>query len=411
MFPYNTPIGGGYALFSRYGSSMHATPRRQHNIPYLDGLRGLAALIVVMSHFAGAFYPAILFDRPEQVHLGIEHTVTTTPLGVLFAGNLAVRIFFVLSGFVLTYKYFYQYRRLDIVQAMLKRYIRLVIPIASSVLLAVLLARLRLFANVEVAQISSSTDWFGTFWQIDPSLGAAAGNAFIDILLYADSTYNPVAWTMHYELVGSLLVLAVVLLCGTSRLRYPIYAVLIVALFRTNYLAFMLGLVMADLIAQRPRITVSYRVWLPLLAAGVYAGSYPSYHTHIDGTIYAALSRLPRDIPQTIGALLIFMAVMVAAPIQRWLGTRPLHFLGQISFSLYLTHLILIGSLGSTLFLFNLRYVPYHAAFLGMLPPTMAVILGVAWLVYRAADEPAISLSHAFGRAVIGRFTAGRRPA
>jgi len=64
------------------------TPPRPH-LSYLDGLRGLAALWVVLYHFVGFNVPAL-------------HTAAArTALGFLVHGQLAVSIFIVLSGYVL----------------------------------------------------------------------------------------------------------------------------------------------------------------------------------------------------------------------------------------------------------------------------------------------------------------------
>lgn len=381
---------------------MQTTPPRRQHIDYLDGLRGIAALTVVFSHLAGAFYPAILFNQPDQIRLGIEPLIATTPLSTPFAGNLAVRIFFVLSGFVLTYRFFLHYRRAEVAQAMLKRYIRLLIPIAASVLLAWGAIRLGLMHHRELAPVSGAASWLDTFWDVRPELGAALWNAAFEVLFRADYRYNPVLWTMYYEFVGSLLVLGVVLLAGRSPLRFLIYAALLVALFRSQYLGFVLGLIMADLLARRPPRAAPAAAWLPLLAAGVYLGSYPSYHDQIAGTIYAPLGGLPANLPQTIGGFLIFLAVLCSASLQRVLGARPCLMLGRLSFSFYLTHLIVIGSFGAWLFLALLPHVGYHAAFLLMLPPTVLVIAAVTWLLYRCADAPAIWLANRFGAGLAG---------
>ncbi len=67
-----------------------ADPRRFYE---LDSLRGVAALTVVLHHFSRIC--------PEN----FTHLLIRTPLRLLLAGDQAVILFFLLSGFVLTLPY------------------------------------------------------------------------------------------------------------------------------------------------------------------------------------------------------------------------------------------------------------------------------------------------------------------
>lgn len=67
----------------------------------LEGLRGIAALMVLFNHLGVMFYPAYYWGAEE---IGghcefIEYYLGQTPLSFLFAGHSAVMIFFVLTGF------------------------------------------------------------------------------------------------------------------------------------------------------------------------------------------------------------------------------------------------------------------------------------------------------------------------
>jgi hypothetical protein len=71
---------------------MYSQPKR---IEFLDSIRGLAALFVLLSHTIGAFaWPASFFAMARWPFISI-----------LFDGKAAVAMFFVLSGYVLAKPY------------------------------------------------------------------------------------------------------------------------------------------------------------------------------------------------------------------------------------------------------------------------------------------------------------------
>ncbi|WP_019915138.1 acyltransferase family protein [Paenibacillus sp. HW567] len=72
---------------------------------YLNGLRGVAALVVVFSHYTLSFFPALHTGNTSDVYNSFELFVSGSPLNVFYNGSFAVFIFFILSGFVLSYKY------------------------------------------------------------------------------------------------------------------------------------------------------------------------------------------------------------------------------------------------------------------------------------------------------------------
>ena len=88
---------------------------------HLDGLRGCAALIVVFAHFCQMFLPAVFSPKDLNHNLG-EQWFATTPLNILVHGQMAVSIFFVLSGIVLSAPFFKSKNSHWYLSAALKRY-------------------------------------------------------------------------------------------------------------------------------------------------------------------------------------------------------------------------------------------------------------------------------------------------
>src|ERR1700727_3342633 len=76
------------------------SPQPLPRIAYLESIRGLAALQVILLHFFAAFAPNLVFALPAAA--AIAGYIHLSPLYFLYDGYSAVYIFFALSGYVLT---------------------------------------------------------------------------------------------------------------------------------------------------------------------------------------------------------------------------------------------------------------------------------------------------------------------
>ena len=76
----------------------------------LEGLRGIASLVVVIGHFIFVFLPylATLYYPAAGAapRNRFEAVLAYPPFSLLFSAEAAVCVFFVMSGYVLTTKYF-----------------------------------------------------------------------------------------------------------------------------------------------------------------------------------------------------------------------------------------------------------------------------------------------------------------
>ena len=80
----------------------------KYKLRYLEGIRGLAAIIVVLHHYILAFYPAMSSANETQIHNEtsyFEEVMAQIPLNIFYNGGFAVCIFFILSGYVLSNNY------------------------------------------------------------------------------------------------------------------------------------------------------------------------------------------------------------------------------------------------------------------------------------------------------------------
>lgn len=85
-------------------------PTKKYHLGYLDSARGIAALMVMTGHYFGWKYGALM---------GVKIA------GLLLKGSDSVCFFFVLSGFVLSYKYIVLNEPLDIKKFYINRWFRL----------------------------------------------------------------------------------------------------------------------------------------------------------------------------------------------------------------------------------------------------------------------------------------------
>lgn len=402
-------------------------PGRQR-FNFIGGLRTLAALQVVLLHCMAAFLPAAALV-PGTTRFGWEHALAGSPLAFLFDGYLALDVFFIVSGFVLAQSFLAPGRTFG--PAAVKRILRLVLPVAASVLVAVPLLHLFPAEHHQAALLSGSTwlDGFSTNFGILSGLGnivglMAVGGLGVSVFsriaplarhlapLPVSASINPPMWSMHWELWGSIVLLAL----ATLRRRTPDWLfrlVFVVALvvFGTSELGLLLLGFVAYLGRRRllglrlelgpptglvPRLVAG--PWSgPVLIAGGVAVSVMALRV---GPAWAGtLAHLPGlravtafDLLNEAGATLLFIGILVSARARRFLAWRPLARLGEVTISVYFIHFPVLLTLGCLAF----RVLEPHGYLLAASVATLAclstsLLIGLAFM--RAADRPAARLA------------------
>ncbi len=373
----------------------------------LDGLRGLAALSVVLLHYVTAFLPFLIGYAAVEHHPKLDHLIATSPLQLPIAGNFAVCIFFVLSGFVLSVKFFKTKDRRVIVASAARRFFRLMIPAFGSIILAYGLLRMGAMHNGP-AGAAIGNSWPQLFWSFPAHLGQAIFQGLYGIWFGAFdfvTSYNVVLWTMHYELFGSFLVFALLILFGTERNRWLFYGLFGLICIKTYFLAFVAGLVICDLLINRPELLKKLQprlFWLALPLSAVLGTwtttidtPYPSVYNRFHVPFFTATEL--ETLAHVLGAIIVMLAVLRIPSLARLLAKRPFQYLGRVSFGLYLTHFVLLGSLISYLFLRLLPAVGYKAALVVVFPVGLSLSFVLASAYTRWVDSPSIDVSKRIG--------------
>jgi len=357
----------------------------------LEACRGIAAIIVYISHFFLAFAPSItgLLPQTRDGSSFIGHWYF-----VFFNGTGAVNFFFVLSGFVLCWGFFKTADVQKLKIAFLKRGPRLVAPVLITVLISYLLFHFGLYYFYDASKISESP-WLAAFayagWtsEFQPSLYKAIMQG-VTTFITGDASYNSVLWTMKPEFIGSIFIfmlgafVSFVLSFELLLLSFIFFSLWVLNIYSFLF-PFIIGLFLSAALAKddcRVELTIA----LSLIVVGLYLLGYSipekdyfwvSYITYPD----FLLSNI-QIILNSLGAGLVIFSVMSNFQVYAFLNRPFCNYLGQLSFPLYLVHTLVICSIGSFVFL----YLKHHDY------PNKAILLGLFGLTFTISILAAIPL-------------------
>ncbi len=351
---------------------MESGPQR---LRFLDGVRGWAAVVVLLYHIFIDGLPANSFMADRALW------------GKVFFlnGTLAVCVFFVVSGFSLSVRYLETGDGGALARIAAGRYLRLALPIFA--ICAITHALLLLGMIPPVAQRPSPLDLFVAFTPtIKGLLTFSLLNVFVSYSVA--ETYDPPLWTMSYEFFGSFMVLAIVAIMRSWRLRTWTLGALIVALAacQSFFALFVAGILIASLLPQFDRWKSANLAGAGLAVAGLFLILLP--HAWF-GLVYVA------------GVTCLTSGVTLCTPVRRLFENKLSDFLGWISFPLYLVQTAVIYS-------FSLRGLDVLASF-GFEPSAQRWIVGAATvpvaiffaIVFCPVNDMAVMLSRRFGAAFL----------
>lgn len=378
-------------------------------ILYLDGLRGWAALFVLFHHLLLAF-------APDGHETALKESPVSAPLGFLTDGPLAVAIFFILSGIVLTAALTAaedKGLRLGLPSLMLKRWLRLGLPVCAAGLLVVLLFAIGWDRSIAIgwaAESSFMRQFFAAGYE--PTLPVVLRESFIGAFVGPTPAHDPVLWTIRIEFAGSLLIFALALLfpAGRNRLLSALALGILLALLPPewpaqlplgwigNYCAlFMLGMVLHEIMRMDALSGQQPGEWrdsfgLTLILLGLCL--YPLFGIHIYDP-----AATPPDIRQPIlggsqlRAALVVIGVLLSPTLQQFLANTVSAFLGRISFGLYLLHAPLIWSVGGLTYLPLAEDLGHVGAALVASVIVILLSLSLSALFHAYIEQPSMRIS------------------
>ncbi|KAI0475470.1 acyltransferase family-domain-containing protein [Xylariaceae sp. FL0804] len=338
---------------------------KEGNVKWVDGLRGLASSLVVLTHITRAFYGELFLPVSAE---GAAPRVLQLPfLRFLVQGRIGVAIFSFVTGYVCALKPIKLYRQGNpdaafsaVSKSALRRVPRLVIPCALATIIIWLMSVLGMFL------VGKQSDC----WWCDATSPTRIPNVFqsiehlifniINTWTHGANDYDGNQWTLLPLLRGSLQVYMFVVATARIQPRYRMMGSLMVWLYfyiagdSTFGMQFFWGVFLCD-VQNSPEATdwlVNWPKTSRVLAAifltlGLYVASYPEGHpewavwSEQQHRVLAAITPAHAELPRYasgIGLQLITLGLHFGPLLRDVLSSKYLLWLGKQSFAVYLLH-------------------------------------------------------------------------
>jgi peptidoglycan/LPS O-acetylase OafA/YrhL len=380
----------------------------QSKLAAFDGLRGIAAVVVLIHHLRLTFYASSAAEMEKQF-AGLPWPVARlfrATFEGLCNGTFAVWVFWVMSAFVLSLQFFMRARASSsssahdyLENAALRRYPRLLIPVFVSVMLAYGLHATGLMYNQELAHKFGppyEPGWLSYWYEFVPGFWDAFKSAIWRSFFNYDlsRTYNNVLWTMEAEFFGSLFLFSFLGLFGHRKCRWFLYPVLALCIFKLHLQwleTFLGGIILCDLFVNgrgaysslkflrnaidpiRKSPIVAGMIWLAVITLA----GFPNYQN----ILYAVLACI------VVGLTLLSLST------QRVFSAATPAFLGRISFGMYLIHTPIICSFSCWAYLKTVRFLGHDVAAISVSLGTCLVSVLAGFCLSAWVDRPSIAVS------------------
>jgi peptidoglycan/LPS O-acetylase OafA/YrhL len=361
--------------------------RRSNPLPitptsYLDGLRGFAALMVYCLHHQVWAHESLNADAIIENAFGYnrQYYFAAFPgIRTFFSGgHLAVSIFFVISGYVLSAKPLRLMRQGEMVKlgdnlssALFRRWLRLYMPVISTTFIWMLLN----YFIRDLSILRPEAKLFDEIWRWYADI-----KEFTFIFREGGEpwfTYNFHVWTIPLEFKGSIVVYTALmafsrctksmrLWCTTGLVFYFLY------ICDGWYLAsFVAGMLLCDLdlLAEEnelPSIIQRFEaykdsIFVSLFVIGIYLGGVPAFSKDIsvlrESPGWHYLSFLKPQAVYSYKQFYLFWAgvfIVVAVPriawLKRFMESSFCQYLGRVSYAFYLVHGPILWSIGDRVY-------------------------------------------------------------
>ncbi|CAG8010277.1 unnamed protein product [Penicillium nalgiovense] len=355
-----------------FGSFGSTNPARKSNprksVEWIDGLRGIASFLVILTHLARAwdydlFAPRDAADKPPRI---LQWPILRVP----WQGRLGVTIFAFLTGYVCALKPLKQSRNGDLLgsftsvaKSAFRRPPRLIFPATIALVISWILAQFGAFVVANRSDCGwcryAAVDLRDTLWQEILRLF----ETFLSVWTDGYMAYDDHQWALLPLLKAAMLVYVMVIATMYVRFRWRLVIYMGMYLYfhqdpakdtETFQMQAVYGMFLSDLSHETAfKEFVERRSWgrsivtCLLICLGLFICSYPGEHPEWVGWSevmhQAAHFIFPPKVNvgkrySAIGVDLIIFAIYVSPSCKAFLSSRLLLWLGKQSFAVYLVH-------------------------------------------------------------------------
>jgi len=428
-----------FLIIARYITLMHARSPEQADAPsasplpaplrsaaapariaYLESIRGLAAVQVLLLHFFFAFVPDLVAPAPSSA---LAASIHLSPLYFLYDGYSAVYIFFGLSGYVLTRSFERQLCQPAL--QILARAVRLGLPALAATVFAAAVMLIVGRANIEAGRLMGNA-WFSHQWDADLSALSIVRDGTINALFLGyrdmpglallapwqqplDKSFVAPLWTLSIEFYGSI---AVLLLCWCARWSRQLWWIVVVlgtiVTIRSAYVCFFVGHLLA--VARRAERPAAARELVPMtlavvgVACSVTADVWqPEWLISLcsNHTSWLFPGQFPAMQQKAFGAVLLLTGIIDLKVCRNLLSKPWLVACSRLSFPLYLMHWPIMCGLAAAAFVHLHPFVGVGAAQFCALGLGIAATVAAS-VVFATVDRYAVRLSSQLRRRATG---------
>lgn len=344
-----------------------------------QAIRGLASLTVVIRH--------VLACYPLQGH------TLTVAVFFLFNSPAAVTLFFVLSGFVLTHSLDARVFRANAIPAFWTRRVFRILP---ALMVVTLISALYTRLSIAAWPVATSDPFMAGILPHNMPLSAIA---LLKCFLSLSSSLVPQGWTVMVELIAALF-FPFVWLCSrkNGRLFLP---VALMALCLSAFappggkglpLLYSFSFI-AGILACRAWQNSTIRLAGGGIVLAAVSMSLPTLLLTTPENLAAFFNSPKLVIPESICAAIFLFGLSKPGKVTTFLTKRPLLWLGDISFSLYLVHFLVIAIVGRLLSPV-LPHFPVIVREIMVLAVTLLIAFPLSHFIFHLIELPLNRLGH-----------------